>query len=42
MPQRTLVLVADGGFAAPELLNRLSLRSVTCVTRMRLDARLSS
>src|SRR5450631_655878 len=42
MPQRTLVLVADGGFAALELLKRLSLRSIICVTRMRLDARLFS
>jgi hypothetical protein len=40
MPQRTLVLVADGGFAALELLKCLSSRSVICVTRMRLDARL--
>lgn len=40
MPNRTLVLVADGGFAAIELLHCLSRRSVICVTRMRLDARL--
>lgn len=40
MPRRRLVLVADGGFAAIELLNCLTRRSVICVTRMRLDARL--
>src|SRR6266496_1916372 len=40
MPKRILVLVADGGFAALELLNSLSSRSVICVIRMRLDARL--
>jgi hypothetical protein len=34
------VLVADAGFAALELLNCLSSRSVICVTRLRLDARL--
>ena len=40
MPKRTLVLVADGGFAALGLLNSLVKRSVICVTRMRMDARL--
>jgi hypothetical protein len=40
MPKRLLVLVADGGFAALDLLNSLSKRSVICVTRLRLDARL--
>ena len=40
MPNRTLVLVADGGFAALELLSSLSSHSVICVVRMRLDARL--
>lgn len=40
MPRRTLVLVADGGFASLALLKSLSSRSVICVTRMRLDARL--
>ena len=40
MPTRILVLVADGGFAALELLSSLSSRSVICVVRMRLDARL--
>jgi hypothetical protein len=39
-PTRTLVLVADGGFAALELLARLASRSVICITRLRLDARL--
>jgi len=42
MPKRELVLVADGGFAALDLLNKLSTRFVICVTRMRLDARLFS
>jgi hypothetical protein len=42
MPNRKLVLVADGGFASLDLLKRLSIRSVICVTRMRLDARLFS
>lgn len=42
LPNRILVLVADGGFAALDLLKRLSIRSVICVTRMRLDARLFS
>jgi DDE superfamily endonuclease len=40
LPTRQLVLVGDGGFASLELLNRLSRRSVLCVTRLRLDARL--
>jgi hypothetical protein len=40
LPNRILVLVADGGFAALGLLNSLSKRSVICVTRLRLDARL--
>jgi len=40
LPMRQLVLVGDGGFAALGLLNRLSRRSVVCVTRLRLDARL--
>src|SRR5712692_4566491 len=42
VPTRTLVLVADGGFAALELLARLNrrLRPVICITRLRLDARL--
>ena len=42
VPTRTLVLVADGGFAALELLARLTRRPrpVICITRLRLDARL--
>ncbi len=40
LPKRELVLVADGGFASLDLLKSLSGRLVTCVTRMRLDARL--
>src|SRR5438045_552149 len=39
-PKRRLVLVADGGFSALALLHSLSRRSVVCVARMRLDARL--
>jgi hypothetical protein len=35
-----LVLVADSGFAALELLAALVRRGVTCVTRLRLDAAL--
>ncbi len=40
MPERPLVLVADNGFAALELLAALVRRGVTCVTRLRLDAAL--
>ncbi len=40
MPERPLVLVADSGFAALELLAALVRRGVTCVTRLRLDAAL--
>ena len=40
LPNRMLVLVADGGFAAIGFLHRLSSRKVVCVTRIRLDARL--
>src|SRR3712207_2123576 len=40
MPARPLVLVADSGFAALELLAALVRRRVTCVTRLRLDAAL--
>lgn len=42
LPDRALVVVADGGFAALELLGRLASlrRPITCVTRLRLDARL--
>src|SRR5918998_108630 len=37
---RPLILVADSGFAALELLAALVRRGVTCVTRLRLDAAL--
>jgi DDE superfamily endonuclease len=40
MPDRPLILVADSGFAALELLAALARRGVTCVTRLRLDAAL--
>jgi len=40
MPGRELVLVSDSGFAALELLAALARRSVTCITRLRLDAAL--
>src|SRR3712207_365860 len=38
MPGRPLVLVADSGFAALELLAALVRHRVICVTRLRLDA----
>src|SRR3712207_2288751 len=37
LPERELVLVADMGFAALELLAALSRRGVICITRLRLD-----
>jgi hypothetical protein len=40
LPERDLVLVADMGFAALELLAALSRRGVICITRLRLDAAL--
>jgi DDE superfamily endonuclease len=40
LPDRALILVADSGFAALELLAALVRRGVTCVTRLRLDAAL--
>jgi hypothetical protein len=40
LPERELVLVADMGFAALELLAALSCHGVTCITRLRLDAAL--
>ena len=40
LPGRALVLVADGGFAAIDLLKSLSSQDVICVVRMRLDVRL--
>jgi hypothetical protein len=40
LPHRPLILVADSGFAALELLAALVRHGVTCVTRLRLDAAL--
>jgi hypothetical protein len=42
LPERELAMVADGGFAALDLLTRLAglRRPITCITRLRLDARL--
>ncbi len=40
LPGRALILVADSGFAALELLATLVRHGVTCVTRLRLDAAL--
>src|ERR687894_271321 len=40
VPGREVVLAADSGFAALELLAALVRRRVTCVTRLRLDAAL--
>jgi DDE superfamily endonuclease len=40
IPKRPLVLVADSGFAALELLAALVRHGVICVTRLRLDAAL--
>jgi hypothetical protein len=40
MSERDLVLVADTGFAALELLAALARRGVICITRLRLDAAL--
>jgi hypothetical protein len=40
LPERELILVADMGFAALELLAALSCRGVICITRLRLDAAL--
>jgi DDE superfamily endonuclease len=40
LPTRELVLVADMGFAALELLAALSRQGVICITRLRLDAAL--
>lgn len=40
VPGRELVLVADSGFAALELLAGLNRHGVTCITRLRLDAAL--
>jgi len=42
LPERPLVLVADSGYAALDFLGRLTHRKrpITCITRLRLDARL--
>jgi DDE superfamily endonuclease len=40
LPDRPLVLVADSGFAALDLLAALVRSGVTCITRLRLDAAL--
>jgi hypothetical protein len=40
IPGRQIVLVADSGFAALELLGVLVRHGVTCITRLRLDAAL--
>ena len=42
LPERSLVLVADNGYAALDFLSRLTHRKrpITCITRLRLDARL--
>jgi len=40
LPNRELTLVVDGAFAALEFLDQLRSVSITCITRLRLDARL--
>jgi DDE superfamily endonuclease len=40
IPEREIVLVADMGFAALELLAALTRQGVICITRLRLDAAL--
>ena len=40
LPERDLTLVVDGAFAALEFLDQLRSVSITCITRLRLDARL--
>ena len=40
LPDRDLTLVVDGAFAALEFLAQLRTVSITCITRLRLDARL--
>lgn len=40
LPNRQLILVADGAFAALEFLGQLRTASIVCITRLRLDARL--
>jgi hypothetical protein len=40
IPDREITLVFDGAFAALEFLDHLHSLSITCITRLRLDARL--
>ena len=40
LPDRDLTLVVDGAFAALEFLDHLRSLAITCITRLRLDARL--
>jgi hypothetical protein len=40
LPDRQLILVADGAFAALQFLGHLRTASIICITRLRLDARL--
>jgi hypothetical protein len=40
LPDRDLTLVVDGAFAALDFLAHLRSVSITCITRLRLDARL--
>jgi DDE superfamily endonuclease len=40
LPERDITLVVDGAFAALEFLEQLRSVSITCITRLRLDARL--
>ena len=40
LPNRDLTLVVDGAFAALEFLEGVRSASITCITRLRLDARL--
>ncbi len=40
LPDRPLVLVGDGAFAALDFLEQLRTASIVCITRLRLDARL--
>ena len=38
LPERKLIIVADGAFAALDFLERLCSASIVCITRLRLDA----
>ena len=40
LPDRTLILVADGAFAALDFLEQLRTVSIACITRLRLDSQL--